>query len=258
MSPDAKERTILLLQGDAESSLLADAEAALEAVFPDRGVRLLRAWMSRPDWLNSPEVYAPQSLVRSGALPADDACALLELEHRTVIFSLLPAISLPSLHHVEGGAFLAHRGLTAGWSPEIADRVAAECRQEEPLSPDAAVAALEMLIDGLHSKGTAVAVCTAFRHVLEPLEHRQSKSLALRDRIRRLNVEIARLSNRTGCFVLDIDRVLAQEGGRSLQTDCFGGTGRAAELAIDEFLATLLDARPDDFMPEDDTPKEGV
>lgn len=258
MSLEAPARTILLLQDDAEARLLADADAALEALSPDGGIRLIRAWMTRPDWLHCGGADAPQSLVRTGVLPGDDARALLEQEHRLVIFSLLPAVSVASLYHGDGGAFLAHRTLTAAWSPEIAAQVAAECREEPPVPPQAAVAALETVIEALQSKGTAVAVCTAFRHVPEPLEYRQSGSLTLRERIRRLNVEIARLSRRTGCFVLDLDRVLAQEGGKSLQADCFGGGGRAAEIAIDEFIGLLLDALPDDFFPQDFTPTEAA
>jgi hypothetical protein len=34
-----------------------------------------------------------------------------------------------------------------------------------------------------------------------------------------------------------------------LDADCFGGGERAAEIALDEFAALLLDAMPDDFMP---------
>jgi hypothetical protein len=53
--------------------------------------------------------------------------------------------------------------------------------------------------------------------------------------------------------VFDIDRPLAQEGGAPLDADCFGGEGRAAEIALDEFGALLLDALPDGFMPLEET-----
>jgi hypothetical protein len=70
----------------------------------------------------------------------------------------------------------------------------------------------------------------------------------LREVIRRSNLEVFRLSQRTGCFVLDFDRPLAQEGGASLNADCFGGDDRAAEIALDEFAALVLDAIPDSLM----------
>jgi hypothetical protein len=111
---------------------------------------------------------------------------------------------------------------------------------------------LEPVIERLQARGSAVAVCTAFRRVKEPLEHRGREGApALRELVRRTNREVIHLSRRTGCFVLDLDRPLAQEGGASLDADCFGGDGRAAEIALDEFAALLLDAMPDDFMPSE-------
>ena len=240
--------SILLLSGDAEARLLVDGDAAVAAVFGEREVRLIRAWATRPDWLDAAAAPPPQALIRSGALPDIDVRALLDEPHRLVIFSLLPAVALPALRHESGGAFLAHRALRAGWSPEMAAMVA-ECREESPLSPSDAVAALEPHIERLQARGSTVAVCTAFRRVVEPLEYRSHGGMpSLRDRIRSLNLEMARLSQRTGCFVLDLDRPLAQEGGASLDADCFGGDGRAAEIALDEFAALLMDALPDDFM----------
>jgi hypothetical protein len=249
----ANASSILLLQGDAEASLLADAAQALQALFVDREMQLLRTWMTRPDWLDLSGPAAPESLVRLGALPADDVRTWLERSHRLVIFSLLPMVSAPAMRHRDGGAFLAHRGLTAGWPSDVAAAVAADCREEAPLSPRAAVAALEPVIERLQAQGTVAAVCTAFRHVAEPLEYRrQVGAPTLREQIRRINLEAARLSQRTGCFVLDLDRPLAQEGGQSLRADCFGGDGRAAEIALDEFAALVLDALPDDFLPSED------
>ena len=106
------------------------------------------------------------------------------------------------------------------------------------------------VIERLHFQGSAVAVCMAFRHVREPLEFRVTDGApTLRTRVRELNLEIARLSQRTGCFVFDMDRPLAQEGGATLDADCFGGDGRAAELALEEFAALALDALQDNSMP---------
>jgi len=112
----------------------------------------------------------------------------------------------------------------------------------------------EPVIERLHDRGSAVAVCTAFRHVREPLEHRRRGGApSLRELVRRTNLEAARLSRRTGCFVLDLDRPLAQEGGASLGADCFGGEGRAAEIALEELVALILDALPDDVVPAEGT-----
>jgi hypothetical protein len=140
--------------------------------------------------------------------------------------------------------------LRAGWSAAQQAQVAAECSELPPLNAEEALAALEALVVQLLDGGAAVAVCNAFRRVREPLSFQGSEGRApLREQVRALNLGLARLSQRTGCYVFDIDRPLAQEGGAPLDADCFGGEGRAAEIALDEFGALLLDALPDGFMP---------
>jgi len=245
----ARPATILLLEGDAEAQWLADAEAIIPAVLPDVELQMVRAWATRPDQLDPAAEGPPAALRRRGLIADLDPRVLLQQGHRLVIFSLLPAVALPALRHRDGGIFLPHRGLAAGWPPDAAAQLAAECSREAPMPADEAAAALEPIVEGLLAAGTAVAVCTAFRHVDEPLQYRAGiDPPALRERIRRCNLEVARLSRRTGCFVLDLDRPLAQEGGGALQADCHGGAGRAAEIALDEFAALLLDALPiEDF-----------
>jgi len=118
------------------------------------------------------------------------------------------------------------------------------------MSPEEAASAWELLIERLQARGATVALCTTFRHVRESLElPGRQEVAALREVIRRMNLEVARLSLRTGCFVLDLDRPLAHEGGAVLGADCFGGQGRAAEIALDEFAAVVMDAIPDAVMP---------
>ena len=191
--------SILLLQGDAESRLLADAELALQLVFPGREVQLSRAWMPRADWLDSAVDEEQVRIARE----------LLEQPQRLVIFSALAQAPLPA--------------------------------------PDAA-AALEPIIERLQQRGTVVALTTAFRHVTEPLQHRPMDAApSLRQLVRRTNLEVARLSHRTGCFVLDLDRALAEIGGAALGVDCSGGSGQAAELAVEEFVALIADALPEEL-----------
>lgn len=243
--------SILLLQGDAEAQLLADAESAVQAVLPHQEVRLSAAWTTRPDWLDPAAPGPPDALCRCGLICGQDPRDLLSQPHRLVIFPLLPAVVRPAWRHRSGGVFVLHRGLLARWSQEEAARIAAECSEEPPLPPAAAAAALEPVIRRLQERGTAVAVCTAFRHVREPLDHRPGDGPpALRELVRQTNLEAARLSQRSGCFVLDLDRPLAQEGAAALEADCFGGGPRAAAAALDELAALVLDALPDEAIPE--------
>jgi hypothetical protein len=241
--------SILLLHGDAEARLLVDAEVAMQSMFVDREVRLVKQWATRPDCLESFSPAPAGSPQTFDVVPGTDVRELLEQRHSLIIFSLLPAITLPALRNKSGRVFLPHPGLRASWSADVTARVAAEYSEQSPLSPAEAAIALEPVIERLLANGSAVAVCTTFRHVKTPLEHRGSGGVAgLREVIRRTNLEVFRLSQRTGCFVLDFDRPLAQEGGASLNADCFGGDDRAAEIALDEFAALVLDAIPDSLI----------
>jgi hypothetical protein len=231
--------SILLLQGDAEAQLLADAQLALQLVFPDLDVQLVRAWMSRPDWLESEMSFGQ---VR-------DARDRLGQPHSLVIFSLLPAVAMRALRHASGELFLEHRGLRARWSAEQAAANDAACTVQAPLSPQQAAAALQPIVERLQQRGAAVAVTTGFRHVREPLQHRYTGApTALRELVRRTNLEVARLSHRSGCFVLDLDRALAEWGGGPLAADCFGGAAQAAELAVEELVALIAEALPDELL----------
>jgi len=76
--------SILLLQGDAEASLLADGEVALQAVFPDADVQFIRTWATRPDWL-ADDAAAPPAFLADGAAGPQDVRALLAQPHRLVV-----------------------------------------------------------------------------------------------------------------------------------------------------------------------------
>jgi hypothetical protein len=229
--------------------LLADAQFALQPVFPDREVQLVRAWMSRPDWLQTEVPTVSEPVRRRELLQVRDARDLLEQPHRLVILSVLPTVSVRALRHSSGALFLGHRGLRAHWCAEEAAAIDAACTLQVPLSPQAAAAALEPIIERLQQRGTVVALTNAFRHVQEPLQHRlMGGPQTLRELVRRTNLEVARLSQRTGCFVLDLDRPLAERGGGPLDADCFGGAADAAELAVEELVALIADALPDELL----------
>lgn len=235
--------SILILQGDAEAKLLANAELAVQAVVPDKETRVTRAWAVRPDWLDAAASAPPAPLRERGLIDDADARKLLEQTYDLVLFSFLPLIAMPALRHRSGGSFIAHDGVRATWTPCDASMIAEECTEELPLSARDAACSLEKVIDRLHSRGSRTAVTMAFRHVLEPLAHRRVEGAATRrELVRQANLEVARLSQRTGCFVFDLDRPLAHEGGARLAADCQGGADAAAEIALEEFAALVLDA----------------
>ena len=83
-----------------------------------------------------------------------------------------------------------------------------------------------------------VFLCTVFRHVA-PGSHGHDRVMALRERIRRINLLVAELSQSTGAYVIDIDSALAHIGGDRLQSD-FSLTGRLGAPAAGDIIASAL------------------
>ena len=81
----------------------------------------------------------------------------------------------------------------------------------------------------LCESGDTVMICTILRHVDATEE--AGRAARIRRRIRKLNLLATELSRQYGAFVIDLDRVLADVGGRHLKTDFRLGGTVAAEFA---------------------------
>ncbi len=94
-----------------------------------------------------------------------------------------------------------------------------------------------------------VFLCTVFRHIEVPPTLGTETSWTVRERIRRLNLMAARLSQATGVNVIDIDRSLAQIGARNLGTDWTLAGADAEQTAAYIVARTLLADCPDEIIP---------
>jgi hypothetical protein len=97
-----------------------------------------------------------------------------------------------------------------------------------------------------------VFLCTVFRHVpdVEPAPAGWSRDGVL-ERVRRLNLLAAELSQATGANVIDIDRTLAHFGARVLATDYTLKGRLGPEVAGSVIAAAVLGAGLDDLVAED-------
>ena len=106
--------------------------------------------------------------------------------------------------------------------------------------------------------GTArpVFFCTVFRHVpsLAPTPAGWSRDSVL-ERVRRLNLLAAELSQATGANVIDIDRTLSHFGARVLATDYTVRGRLGAEVAGSVIASAVLGAGLDDLVAEDQLEK---
>jgi hypothetical protein len=92
-----------------------------------------------------------------------------------------------------------------------------------------AQARLQAAGQALAASGDPVFICTILRHAGSDGD--AGRLYRRRVRIRRLNLLATELSRQTGAFVVDIDRVIADVGGRNLQADYRLDSPAAAEVA---------------------------
>lgn len=98
-------------------------------------------------------------------------------------------------------------------------------------------------LEFFYSRSTGpIFICTAFRHVPEG----DAKQRTL-ERIRRVNLMIARLSQKHGIGVIDIDRIFAHFGARALHTDYRLDGPVAAKAAGEVIVDALLSEGLDEF-----------
>jgi hypothetical protein len=98
----------------------------------------------------------------------------------------------------------------------------------------------------LSQVGVPIFICTILRHIARTKEPEADEALRLH--IRRLNLLAAEISRETRAFVIDIDRVLADIGARSLQTDYRLAGQAAAEIAGHFIALTLINNAFDDVV----------
>ena len=96
-----------------------------------------------------------------------------------------------------------------------------------------------------------VFVCTIFRHVPGSLDSSDQHDTPSVERIRRLNLLAAELSHDLGIAVVDVDRVFAHIGARSLHADYRMNGAMAAETAAYAIVSSVLASGLDDLIAPD-------
>lgn len=131
----------------------------------------------------------------------------------------------------------------------IASLLPAIAQDDEPLSRTAQ-RWRQHFLSLVEGKVPAVFVCTVFRHVADGSTHRRLVGPpATAERVRRVNLLAAELSQDTGISVIDIDRVFAHFGARALKTDYRMSGPIAAEVAGYTIVSSILAIGIDDFIP---------
>lgn len=95
--------------------------------------------------------------------------------------------------------------------------------------------------------GAKVFLVTVFRHLPDRAGSRQSQRIL--ERIRRLNRMATELSHDFETAVIDIDRIFAHIGARTVAADYRLGNGLAADVAAHAMVWSMLQGGLDDLIP---------
>jgi hypothetical protein len=106
---------------------------------------------------------------------------------------------------------------------------------------------LNAACEALGAGGDPVFICTVLRHA--GYDEDADLLYRRRVRIRRLNLLAMELSRQIGVFVIDIDRVVADIGGRNLQTDYRLNSPEAAAVAGHTIALCIVANGLDVFVP---------
>jgi len=187
-------------------------------------------------------VHAQERNISIAALVSEDERAAVELAANHIADSLTRAAGIPWTCHCTFRSDL--EGLQdAGTATIVLTSLLRELGDAETPWP-ATEQRLRARYATLCAREHPVLLCTIFRHVNADTD--ADVAAALRARIRRLDLLAAEISHETGAYVIDLDRVLADIGGRRLDTDYRlsgpGGSAVAAHTIALSIVGNALDA----------------
>jgi hypothetical protein len=245
-----EEEKLLL---NAALHLLAEGVRAAGAAC-DLQVTVLDA--ARSDFLNPAAPALPAELQAQGLVPRSFRAyhgPLFQSGPRLVVLSLLADVVQPALRHREEGyLFLPLPAWERRWTAVQRQWVADHFLPEPLLRVDAAATHWQAICETiLQETATGVFLCNVFRHIPEKAHRYFGTGESLRERVQRFNLMAAEISHDTGAFVVDLDRALADLGGRPLGSDYRLGGKAAAVAGAETLVATMLRAGLDDFVPPD-------
>jgi hypothetical protein len=208
----------------------------------------VRSDLLNPSGPGIPAELHAQKLVPPGV--RDYRGSLYQKRKKIVVLSLLADVVQPALRHrSDGYLFFPVAQWKRTWTPEQRQWVKDRFVEEPVIKLDWAACQWRAICTGaLQAGATHIFLCNVFRRV-RGLAHRyQGTPESLRERIQRFNLLAAEISHETGACVVDLDRALADIGGRVLHTDYRLKSEAAAVAGADTLVSTMFRAGLDEYL----------
>ena len=215
---------------------------------PGTLIRLKHETWTRSDGLLAADGQVPAEVAaRSlalGSYPAASqfSAALFESDADAFVMSILPDTATRMFRHRRDG-FLFHPNDAKDWSDADRDWLRAEFDDLGLLSVEASVANIEQIIERIQARTEAPILI----YNMSPIVPRETvySYIGLGEiystRVKRFNLALIELSERTGVSVVDVDGLLARAGADRLKHDVMHLAPEAYELISAEVVRILED-----------------
>jgi hypothetical protein len=214
----------------------------------DVTIRVRHETWSRSDALLEATGTAPESLVQRGLrlgthpLPVQFSDALFSTDADAYVLSIQPDLQVPlARHRREGFAFNPHG--FEDWPAADREWLRTECSISRAIDVEHSMANFEEIIRRLRSRSDAPILIYNVSSVVpgETIHCHQGMEDSLSTRIRRFNLALAELSQRTGISIIDVDRIVACQGAQSFKLDTTHLTAAGCRAVAEEVLRVLGD-----------------
>jgi hypothetical protein len=220
----------------------------LRARYPGASIRVRHETLARTDALLQADGAAPDGLGARkwalGAFPLASQCstAVFETDADAIIFSAQPDTTTTMWRHKKSGRLFYPNDLAA-LTPEARDWLAETYEQAGVLSAAQSMAHFEAIIARLRARTAAPILIYNVSATVpgETVHSLQGMGETFTTRIRRFNVMLAELSEKTGISIIDVDTVLARRGVDQMKLSALHLTAEGHRIVAAEVVRVLAD-----------------
>ncbi|MCB0311428.1 MAG: SGNH/GDSL hydrolase family protein [Bdellovibrionales bacterium] len=165
---------------------------------------------------------------------------LYEGPYDAFIFSIQADVTHTLLRHVHSG-YLFAPGMEHCWPDATREWMKEHCERVELLTVSESIGNFEEIVTELRSRSNApILVSNMNPHMLfEHVSCFQGVPIGLSERISAFNSELRGLSRRTGVSIIDVEKLFALQGVRSLSVAPMHYTARAYRIVAEEVFRVL-------------------
>jgi len=203
---------------------------------------------TRSDALLQSDGTVPEALgcrpLPLGAYPAASqfSRAIFETKADTIILSIQPDIANVLVKHKREG-FLLYPSESGRWSAEDSQWLKTDFEPVRNLEVAESMANLTALVEKIREQSEAPILIYNMSPITpgETIHCHQGMGEAYSTRIRRFNLGLIELSEKTGVSIIDIDSLLARKGAEGLKLDVIHLTPPGYRLVAEEVVRVLGD-----------------